>query len=272
MLEQVHRDGLSLGVARSAHTSSSDESSTRGAAIEPVPTSAIDVEDLRYSVDNQTLVAIDALSIAPARTTAVIGPNGAGKSLLLRLLHGLIAPTVGTISWDGETDAHAARRKQAMVFQKPVLLRRSATANVEFALDRGLTRSARRALSDAALARVGLDGKQHQSARSLSGGEQQRLALARALVGGPATLFLDEATANLDPGSAHMIEDIVAEVARRGTTVVMVTHDLAQARRLADDVIFMLRGRIVQTAAAGTFFADPTHSDARRFLAGQLVV
>ncbi|MEO1694348.1 MAG: ATP-binding cassette domain-containing protein [Pseudomonadota bacterium] len=221
-------------------------------------------------INNTALLHDVDLRIAPGGVTAVLGANGAGKSLLLRVLHGLIAPTSGTIAWAGGRGAASARRAQAMVFQHPVLLRRSVAANIDFVLGGRGTRGAEAcAWRDRALERVGLGGRQRDPARRLSGGEQQRLALARALVCEPELILLDEATAHLDPASATMIEEIVADIARAGTTVVFVTHDCAQARRLADDVVFLEAGKVCERTRAAGFFEQPSHPSARAFLDGR---
>jgi tungstate transport system ATP-binding protein len=156
------------------------------------------------------------------------------------------------------------------VFQTPVLLRRSVAANIDFVLrSRGGSDAARR---DALLGRVGLDGRQAQPARLLSGGERQRLALARALATEPGILFLDEPTASLDPASVLKIEEIVRGAAAAGTRIVFVTHDVGQARRLADDVVFLSRGRLAEHAPARRFFDRPESRAARDYLAGRIVV
>ncbi|SFE38678.1 ATP-binding cassette domain-containing protein [Roseivivax sediminis] len=209
------------------------------------------------------------LDLGPTGCTAIMGPNGAGKSLLLRLLHGLEAPCGGTIDWNGHAPGTAVTRRQALVFQTPVLLRRSVAANLDFVLK---ARRKDRSRRDAMLDHVGLAGKAAQPARLLSGGEKQRLALARALALEPEMLFLDEPTASLDPGSVQRIEAIVAEAGAAGTRVVIVTHDIGQARRLADDVVFLNRGRMAEHAPADTFFAAPSTRAARDFLDGRLVV
>jgi tungstate transport system ATP-binding protein len=207
------------------------------------------------------------LTIDGGTFTAVLGANGAGKSTLLRLLHGLVAPSSGTIHW-GE---HASRRVgQAMVFQRAVLLRRSAAANIRYALHLAGIRGAEAESRIAqALVDVGLPALRDRPARVLSGGEQQRLALARAWALHPQVLFLDEPTASLDPKATRAVEDIVRDIHARGTTVVMSTHNLAQAKRLAGDVVFLSEGRLVEHTAAAQFFMSPRTLEAAAFLEGE---
>ncbi len=200
--------------------------------------------------------------------TLLVGPNGSGKTTLLRAAMGLLPLTSGRISWGGRDNASPARR--AIVFQRPVMLRRSAAANIGYALAATDTPHAQRI--DELLALVGLAGMGNRPARRLSGGEQQRLALARALARDPAILFLDEPTASLDPASTKAIEDIVRDVAARGVKVVMSTHDLGQARRLGGDVALLHRGRLIEHAPAEEFFAQPRTKEARDFIAGELLV
>lgn len=219
--------------------------------------------------DSNRIDGID-LDLAPRSLTVVMGPNGAGKSLLLRLLHGLIEPTAGQVYWGGQPLHERLRRRQAMVFQRPVLLRRSVAANIAFVLELRGVASKKRVL--AALEEVGLADRARQPARLLSGGEQQRLVLARALALDPQVLFLDEPTANLDPFSMAAIESIIARTHERGTKVILVTHDIGQARRLADDVIFLNRGRLVEHSPADRFFENPDSTQARDYLAGRLVL
>jgi len=202
--------------------------------------------------------------------SVILGPNGAGKSLLLRLCHALMAPTAGTIRFGGATPA-AARLRQAMVFQRPVLLRRSAAANVAYGLAlRGVGRRARRGIVADVLAATGLAALADRPARVLSGGEQQRLALARAWALRPEVLFLDEPTAALDPAAVVAVEAIVEAMRRDGTKIVMTTHDLAQARRLADEVLFLHQGRLLEHGPADRFFAAPQTEAAAAFIAGRL--
>jgi len=210
--------------------------------------------------------ALDGLDLVlePGLRTVVLGPNGAGKSVLLRTLHGLIAPTAGTVSWSRPV-------RQAMVFQRPVMLRRSALANLRYALAvNGVTEPERTSRATAALARVGLEKIADRPARVLSGGEQQRLALARAWALRPGILFLDEPTASLDPGATAEVERVIASIAAEGTRLVMTTHNLGQARRLADEIVFIHAGRAAERTAADRFFDQPASNEARLFLQGEL--
>jgi tungstate transport system ATP-binding protein len=212
------------------------------------------------------VVALDRLSLAlePGLRTVVLGPNGAGKSVLLRALHGLIAPTAGTVEWARPTT-------QAMVFQRPVMLRRSALANIEYALAaNGISGAERRRRAVEALLRVGLADLADRPARVLSGGEQQRLALARAWSLNPALLFLDEPTASLDPGATTEIERVIGEIHASGTRIVMTTHNLGQARRLADEIVFIQAGCAVERTPADRFFTQPASKEALLFLQGEL--
>ena len=225
--------------------------------------------ELTFQAGGRTLIAPLSLQIDAGPSTVILGANGAGKSVLMRLMHGLLAPSSGTILWSGDN----ARRKQAMVFQRPVLLRRSALANVTYALKLAyVPRAERQGIALEALESVGLVSLANRAARVLSGGEQQRLALARALARDPAVLFLDEPTASLDPTATKAVEDIIRTVSERNIKVVMATHDLGEARRLAGDVVMLHRGRIVETGAAASFFDTPQTAEARTFLAGELLV
>jgi tungstate transport system ATP-binding protein len=206
------------------------------------------------------------LTVTHGPPTVIIGPNGAGKSVLLRLLHGLLTPTSGRVAW-ARPDA---RRRQAMVFQRPVMLRRTALANAAYPLRLAGIRDAE-GKAMRALQRVGLAALAHRPARNLSGGEQQRLALARAWALSPEVLFLDEPTASLDPTATRQVEEIVAAIAAGGTKVVMTTHDLGQARRLAGEMILVLHGTVNARAPAGAFFDAPPTPEATAFLKGDLV-
>ena len=228
------------------------------------------LENVSYEAGGKRLIDGVSLMLGRGPRTVILGPNGAGKSLLMRLCHGLIAPSAGRIDWLG-ADGAEARRRQAMVFQRPVMLRRSAAANVAYALKlRRVTRSERAARTARMLERTGLGGLAGQPARRLSGGEQQRLALARAWATTPEMLFLDEPTASLDPAATGAVEDIVAQIHAAGTKIVMTTHDLAQARRIADEIVFLHRGRLLEQRPAAAFFAEPATREAAAFIAGEL--
>lgn len=228
------------------------------------------VRGLSYATAERELLDGIDLSLKSTGVTVVMGPNGAGKSLLLRLVHGLAVPTRGEISWGGALLSPGLTRRQSLVFQKPVLLRRSVAANVDFILKaRGRYDPEAR---NAALERVGLAGEATRPARRLSGGQQQRLALARALVTRPEALLMDEPTASLDPASVLMIERIVGEAAAAGTKIIFVTHDIGQARRLADDVAFLHDGRLAEYSPAPRFFDAPRSEAARAYLQGRLLI
>jgi tungstate transport system ATP-binding protein len=182
---------------------------------------------------------------------------------------GLIAPTAGRVTWGGL--AETSGRRLAMVFQRPVMLRRTVAANIAYALVSG-GREARPVQIRELLQNVGLAALSDRPARRLSGGEQQRLALARALAREPEVLFLDEPTANLDPASTRAVEDIVTAVASSGVKIVMATHDLGQARRLAGDVAFLARGRVLEHTPADRFFTGSMTPEANAFLRGDLVI
>jgi tungstate transport system ATP-binding protein len=227
----------------------------------------------RVTVRSGAVTVIDqaSLQISAGAPTVLIGPNGSGKTTLLRLAMGLLPPTEGRIAWGGRTDRPAVRR--AFVFQRPVMLRRSAIGNVRYALaSAGVARTERDARAHALLDRVGLAALADRPARRLSGGEQQRLAVARALAREPTVLFLDEPTASLDPAATKAIEDLVRSIAGSGVKVVMATHDLGGARRLAGEVMLMHRGRIVEAGPAETLFAAPQTDEARLFIAGELLI
>lgn len=227
------------------------------------------LEEVRFAARGTELIHGITLTVRPHRRLVLLGPNGAGKSLALRLAHGLIRPTGGRVVW---ADPERAPRAQAMVFQRPVLLRRTVHANLAHALRlRGHGRGRAKALAEAALERFGLGHLAARPARLLSGGEQQRLAMARAWALKPEVLFLDEPTSHLDPAVTRMIEAMIADFAAEGMTIVMTTHDLGQARRLAEDVAFLHRGRLVETGPAEAFFGRPASAETRAFLAGELL-
>jgi len=227
--------------------------------------------DVAIVAGEVTILEGISLTIVPGAPTVLIGPNGSGKTTLLRAAMGLIPATRGGITWGGRQFSPPDHR--AILFQRPVMLRRSAAGNVRYALAMaGVPREERAQRAADLLADVGLQGLERRPARRLSGGEQQRLALARALARHPALLFLDEPTASLDPAATKAIEDIVRAISARGVKVVMSTHDLGQAKRIGGDVVLLHRGRLIESGPAFEFFGNPRTEDARKFVAGELLV
>jgi tungstate transport system ATP-binding protein len=231
----------------------------------------IALETVSFIVRGNPILSEVSLAIASGGPTVLIGPNGAGKTTLLRLLMGLIRPARGRVTRGGRDGVGPARC--AIVFQRPAMLRRSAAGNIRYALAAAdVARAEHAARCTELLALVGLSNLARQPARRLSGGEQQRLALARALAKNPAVLFLDEPTASLDPFATKAIEDLIRDVTARGIKVVMSTHDLGEARRLADEIVLLHRGRVVEAGNAAEFFNAPRTGEARKFIAGELLI
>ncbi len=239
-------------------------------AIETSSILPLRLESVSYEASGKRLIDGVTFDLRAGTRSVILGPNGAGKSLLLRLCHGLIRPSAGNVSWAAASGV-AVPYRQAMVFQRPVLLRRSVAANVAYPLRlRRTPARERHARVEEALSRAGLSALAGRAARSLSGGEQQRLAIARAWVMRPEVLFLDEPTANLDPAAARAIESLIDGVHASGAKIVMTTHDLGQARRLADEILFLHRGHLLERADAATFFTKPKTAEASAFLKGDL--
>ena len=235
-------------------------------------------EDLPITFDNVTVAAgavtiLDriTLSLISGPPTVLVGPNGSGKTTLLLAAMGLMTPLQGRITWGGRDDVPPMRR--AIVFQRPAMLRRTASGNIRYALRAaGTPRAEQKTQINELLGLVGLEHLTDRPARRLSGGEQQRLALARALARDPTALFLDEPTASLDPAGTKAIEDVIHAVSQRGIKVVMSTHDLGEARRLAGEIIMLHRGRLIETGPASSFFNTPQTGEAKTFIAGELLV
>ncbi|MZR31369.1 ATP-binding cassette domain-containing protein [Sneathiella litorea] len=211
------------------------------------------------------------LSIGGTGCSILIGPNGAGKTTLLRLLHGLERANSGAVKWSARKNEVFSR--QSFVFQSPVVLRRSGVENIAYPLIvRGVARKMARAEAEKWIDEIGLGDVGRYDAHVLSGGEKQKLAMARALITKPEVLFLDEPTANLDGASTLEIERLILSARDKGTRIIMATHDFGQARRLADDILFMHRGRIHERASTEDFFDEPKTEEANKFIRGDLLL
>ncbi|MFC6637342.1 ATP-binding cassette domain-containing protein [Sulfitobacter sp. JBTF-M27] len=218
----------------------------------------------------KTILGPVTCDLLPEGITIVLGPNGAGKTTLLKVLHGVERLTEGTVRWNvSDEEAHTS---QAYVFQSPIMLRRSVRQNLAYPLQ--LIRASKadivRQTSHWAQ-RIGLADALDRPATRLSGGEKQKLALGRALIRKPKVLFLDEPCANLDGRATREIENVLQEAYRTGTRIIMTTHDLGQAKRLASDVIFLLKGQVHEQLPGSLFFDNPQTSEARAFLQGDIV-
>lgn len=225
------------------------------------------LENVSFVADGRRIIDAVTVEIGAGPRTIVLGPNGAGKSVLMRICHGLMKPTHGSVRWLGAN----GKRRQAMVFQRPVMLRRSALGNAMYGLKlAGFSRRECTLRAHDVLEAVGLERRAHQPARLLSGGEQQKLALARVWALGPEVLFLDEPTANLDPLATREVETIIGQIRASGTKIVMTTHNLGQARRLGDEVLFISGGRLVERASVDRFFSQPASAEASAFIKGEL--
>jgi len=237
----------------------------------PLTDLPIALEDVSFSANGVTILDSIKLVFAAGHPTILIGPNGSGKTTLLKIAMGLLAPSSGQVTWAGRGLDPPLRR--GFVFQRPTMLRRSAAGNIRYALKAArLPRNLLDARVDELLNLVGLAGLGGRPARRMSGGEQQHLALARALARNPAVLFLDEPTASLDPAATKAFEDVIQTIVACGLKVVMSTHDLGEARRLAGEIVMLHKGRVIETASASAFFDAPQSGEARKFLSGDLLV
>lgn len=240
------------------------------AAQDAPPLLPLQTSQLVYAANGIRLINGIDLTLTAGPRTVIMGANGAGKSLLLRLLHGLLTPTSGCIQWGNRGLGEIVRQRQAMVFQRPVLLRRSVKANLRFALE--LRRGAHDGRVQLLLELAGLSAVANRPARVLSAGEQQRLALVRALSLQPEVVFLDEPTASLDPASVAAIETLIQTAHMRGVKIILVTHDMGQARRLADEIVFIHHGQISEHTSGNEFFEQPQSEPARGYLEGRIVL
>lgn len=218
----------------------------------------------------KTIVGPIDITIEDIGLTVIMGPNGSGKTTLLKLLHGLEAPKSGESRWNCTIET--ARLYQSYVFQTPILLRRSVLENVIYPLRlRGISRTQAEQQALHWLQTINLEASANLNARLLSGGEKQKLAVARALAIKPQLVFLDEPTANLDGAATREIEALLKQVKQAGTRVIMTTHDKGQAKRLADDIVFLYRGKIHEHQNAGAFFENASTPEAVAFLSGEIV-
>lgn len=229
----------------------------------------LELKEVCFAVDSRIIIDRVSAEIGAGPRSVILGPNGAGKSVLMRMCHGLLQPTAGAIAWRGGNGDR--RSRQAMVFQRPVMLRRSALANVVYGLKlAGFTARECELRARDVLEAVGLEQQGDRSARMLSSGEQQKLALARAWALGPEVLFLDEPTANLDPGATRDVESIIGAIHATGTKIIMTTHNLGQARRLGDEILFLSEGRLVERSPVDRFFREPASTEAAAFIKAEL--
>ncbi|MEM7301290.1 MAG: ATP-binding cassette domain-containing protein [Pseudomonadota bacterium] len=228
------------------------------------------LKDLVVSKRRKVILGPLDCSLDVAGITIILGPNGSGKTTFLRLLHGLERPRAGTLTWSCET--FEAQRKQAFVFQTPIIMRRTVIDNVAYPLRvRGSKTADARQAAFKMLEKVGLTGFAKQPAEFLSGGERQKMALARALIIEPELLILDEPTANLDGRATREIEDLLQTVNSQGTRILMTTHSVGQAQRLADEILYLYRGAIHERSGASNFFNRPQTAEAASFLRGEIV-
>lgn len=234
------------------------------------PLLPVRIDGVSVRKNGQTILGPISHVLEGRGITAVMGPNGAGKTTFLRALHGIERLATGRIEWP--VDEGELHRRQALVFQTPALMRRSTLDCIAYPLRLdGLARKAARDIAAEAAAKVGLEGRLHQPVQSLSGGERQKMALARALTRAPDLLLLDEPCANLDSRSTRDIEAILIAARDAGTRLVIATHDRGQARRLADDVLFLLGGRLHESGPAAEFLDHPATPEARAYLNGDLL-
>lgn len=238
--------------------------------IDELKVSPIEIVNLSAKINNNLILDNISFEIPDKSITAILGPNGAGKSVLLKTINGLVPISKGKITFNSQETSEAIRKKQAMVFQTPTLLRRSVLHNMEFI--NSINKETNILDAKFLLKRVGLDNFYNHPARLLSGGEKQRLSLARALLLKPKLLLLDEPTTNLDPYSLKLIEDLILEESIKGTSIILTTHDMAQAKRLASNIIFINKGKVLEQTEGKVFFRKPATNEARKYLAGEILL
>ena len=226
------------------------------------------IKDLTLILDNRKKLSSLNLSINSNNVTVIMGPNGAGKSLFLKILNGILTPTSGCITWNNKKQFSDTLNTQAFVFQKPILLRRSVIANLDY-MDSVLGYK-KKISKDRLLEIVQLKKQKNQPARMLSLGERQRLSLVRSLMLRPNLLLLDEPTANLDPASTKIIEDIILNLKMMGIKIIFVTHNILQAKRIADEIIFLNEGKMVEHLNKQEFFSNSKSIEVQNYLNGIL--
>ena len=226
------------------------------------------IKDLSLILDERKILSSLNLSINSDNVTVIMGPNGAGKSIFLKILNGILIPTSGCITWNNKKQFSDTLNTQAFVFQKPILLRRSVIANLDY-MDSVLGNK-KKISKDRLLEIVQLKKQKNQPARMLSLGEQQRLSLIRSLMLRPNLLLLDEPTANLDPASTKIIEDIVLNLKMMGIKIIFVTHNILQAKRIADEIIFLNEGKMVEHLNKQEFFSNSKSIEVQNYLNGIL--
>lgn len=232
--------------------------------------SPIKIKNISILLNDRLILRNINCQINDKSITAILGPNGAGKSLLLQTINGLTPILNGEITYNLRQLDDNIRKQQAMVFQSPTLLRRTVLGNMEFV--NSINKNTNMLDVKSILKKVGLEAFNNKPARLLSGGEKQRLSLARALLIQPKLLLLDEPTANLDPYSLKLIEDLISEENSKGTTIILTTHDMSQAKRLASDIIFINKGEILEQTQAKIFFKEPQTIEAKRYLTGEILL
>ena len=230
----------------------------------------LNLTDVQVRRKGKTVLGPVTITLGAFGLTIIVGPNGSGKTTLLRAMHGVERISAGQVQW--AVPSQIARERQAYVFQSPIMLRRSVTENLYYPLGlSGMSRADAAPLIANWITQIGLNGADQTQATRLSGGERQKLAIARALIRKPDVLFLDEPCANLDGRGTREIETLLLMARDAGTRIVMATHDLGQAKRLATDAMFILNGQIHETAPAPTFFNAPRTAQLAGFLSGDIV-
>ena len=227
--------------------------------------SQIIIRDLSFNIEGKTLLHNTSLSLSGDGITVLLGANGAGKTIFLKLLAGLLTPRSGTITSNKKT---LEMKTRSFVSQEPVILRRTVLKNMLFVLPRITHEES--TLAKGLLKMMGLNEKEHQNALTLSAGEKQRLCLARAIITNPEILLLDEPTANIEPNSTTLIEKYLIQKVRSFRKIFFVTHDINQARRLADEIVFIDTGRVIEHSSSENFFKNPKTKEARKYISGKI--